>query len=59
VVVAFAFVLNQVVLVLAGLILDDGSRGRVLAQLAAMVSYTATVFLLSRLWAFKDARATR
>jgi putative flippase GtrA len=59
VVVAFAFVLNQGVLVLTGLVLDDGSRGRVLAQLAAMVSYTATVFLLSRSWAFKDARATR
>ena len=58
VVVAFAFMLNQGVLVLAGLVLDEGSRGRVLAQLAAIVSYTATVFLLSRSWVFKDARAT-
>jgi putative flippase GtrA len=59
VVVAFAFLLNQAVLVLTGLVLGDGAHGRILAQLAAMASYTATVFLFSRCWAFKDARATR
>jgi putative flippase GtrA len=57
VVVATAFLLNQCVLVLTGLILGDSTRGRLLAQLSAMISYTATVFLLSRLWAFKNARA--
>jgi putative flippase GtrA len=57
VVVATAFLLNQCVLVLSGFILGDSTRGRLLAQLAAMTSYTATVFLLSRFWAFKNARA--
>ena len=55
VVMLLAFGLNQVVLTVAGIALPDDKLGRATAQLVAMATYTATQFLLFRLWAFRPA----
>lgn len=51
----FAFALNQMVLQIAGRILGDGAGPHLLAQLIAMSTYTATNFVLCRLWVFRRA----
>lgn len=48
-----AFALNQLVLTLAGGALPATRLGHTAAQLIAMASYTATQFLLFRLWVFR------
>lgn len=54
-VMLFAFVLNQAVLTLAGLALPPDRLGHAAAQLLAMGTYTATQFVLFRLWVFRPA----
>ena len=49
---AAAFTLNQAVLAIAGWALDDGALARTASQLAAMASYTLTLFVLCRRWVF-------
>jgi putative flippase GtrA len=56
-VMLFAFGLNQAVLTLAGLALPQTRLGHTLAQLTAMATYTATQFLLFRLWVFRPTRS--
>jgi putative flippase GtrA len=53
-VMLFAFALNQAVLTLAGLALPQSRLGHTLAQLLAMGTYTATQFVLFRLWVFRS-----
>lgn len=48
-----AFGLNQLVLFAAGHWVPRGPLGQTVAQGAAAVSYTATLFLLSHYWVFK------
>jgi putative flippase GtrA len=50
--VAFAFAVNQGVLTLAHLLVPPGAVFDVAAQGVAVVSYTATLFLLSHFWVF-------
>jgi len=50
-----AFALNQLVLSLAGSALPATRLGHAAAQLIAMASYTATQFVLFRLWVFRAA----
>jgi putative flippase GtrA len=54
-VMLFAFALNQVVLMLAGELLPPDRLGHAAAQLTGMAAYTATQFLLFRLWVFRPA----
>ena len=54
--VAAAFLLNQAVLTLTGRALGDGAAAHAAAQVAAMGSYTAALFLLSYLWVFRHGR---
>jgi putative flippase GtrA len=56
-VMLFAFGLNQAVLTLAGVALPQTRLGHTLAQLMAMGTYTATQFVLFRVWVFRAARA--
>ena len=53
--VASAFALNQAVLQLAIGQLGRAGPGAVLSQAASAVSYTVTLFILCRLWVFRDA----
>jgi putative flippase GtrA len=55
IVMAAAFVLNQLVLTLTGVVLPDDKLGRAAAQLAGMATYTTAQFLLFRLWVFRPA----
>nr|WP_172263636.1 GtrA family protein [Caulobacter sp. RHG1] len=50
--VALAFAINQGVLTLARFVVPPGAVFDVAAQGAAVVSYTATLFLLSHFWVF-------
>ncbi|HEY3887278.1 MAG TPA: GtrA family protein [Caulobacteraceae bacterium] len=50
---AGAFVLNQIVLRLAGAALGGGSAQHVAAQLMAMAVYSVALFFLCRLWVFR------
>lgn len=50
-----AFGLNQLALTLAGIGLPDGPLGRAAAQLVGMTTYTASQFVLFRLWVFRPA----
>ena len=50
-----AFGLNQVALTLAGIGLPDDRLGRAAAQLVGMTTYTASQFVLFRLWVFRPA----
>lgn len=50
-----AFGLNQLALTVAGIALPDDRLGRAAAQLAGMATYTATQFLLFRIWVFRPA----
>lgn len=52
-----AFGCNQAVLTIAGGVLPHDKLGRFAAQLAAITTYTATQFLLFRLWVFRPAKA--
>jgi putative flippase GtrA len=54
-VMAVAFALNQLVLMLAGGVLPQDRLGHAAAQLAGMATYTATQFALFRLWVFRPA----
>lgn len=54
-VMLFAFSLNQMVLMVAGAVLPPDRLGHAAAQLVAMATYTATQFLLFRLWVFRPA----
>lgn len=56
--VAVAFALNQGVLSLAHLVLPHGRLFDVLAQGAAVASYTAVLFLLSHFWVFAHQPTT-
>lgn len=53
--VAAAFALNQGVLALAQRVLPPGPTFGVVAQGAAVASYTAALFLLSHFWVFAHA----
>lgn len=55
-VIGIAFAVNQAVLYAAGLIMPPGKLGHTAAQVLAMGSYTATQFVLFRLWVFGPAR---
>ena len=57
IVVASAFLLNQLVLRLAGAVLGPGALPHLLAQLMAMGTYTVTTFLACRLWVFRPGEA--
>jgi putative flippase GtrA len=48
-----AFVLNQGVLRAAGVAFGGGALAHVAAQLTAMAAYTASLFVLCRLWVFR------
>ena len=48
-----AFVLNQIVLRLAGAALGGGSAQHIAAQLMAMAVYSVALFFLCRLWVFR------
>lgn len=48
-----AFGLNQLVLAAAGHVVPPGPLGQTVAQGAAAVSYTVTLFLLSHYWVFR------
>lgn len=48
-----AFGLNQLVLAIAGHVVPPGALGQTVAQGAAAVSYTVTLFLLSHYWVFR------
>jgi putative flippase GtrA len=50
---ACAFVLNQIVLRVAGAVLGGGSVQHVAAQLMAMAVYSVALFFLCRLWVFR------
>jgi putative flippase GtrA len=50
-----AFALNQGALRVAGLVLGGGAVQHVAAQLAAMATWTLTLFTLCRLWVFRPA----
>jgi len=50
---ATAFALNQGVLRGAGLLLGTGAAHRLIAQMAAMAVYSATLFILCRMWVFR------
>jgi putative flippase GtrA len=50
---AAAFLLNQGVLRMAGAALGGGAAHRLAAQLMAMAAYSATLFLICRLWVFR------
>ncbi len=50
-----AFLLNQAVLTLAGIVLGPGAVQHMAAQLAGMAWYTITVFLACRFWVFRPA----
>jgi putative flippase GtrA len=52
-----AFTLNQLVLSLAGGLLPQTNAGHAAAQLAGIATYTATQFVLLRLWVFRTVRA--
>lgn len=54
--VAAAFFLNQAVLMLASRTLGDSAVAHAAAQITAMGSYTAALFLLSYLWVFRPQR---
>jgi putative flippase GtrA len=54
-VMALAFALNQAVLTIAGAALPQDRLGHAAAQLVAMATYTATQFVLFRLWVFRAA----
>ena len=56
--VAAAFLLNQAALMLASRALGEGAGAHAAAQIAAMGSYTAALFLLSYLWVFKPGDGT-
>ncbi len=50
-----AFVLNQLVLHVAGLALGAGPVRHLAAQLMAMAAYSVAMFFLCRLWVFRPA----
>ena len=54
---AFAFLLNQLVLLGMGRFLGNGVAAHLAAQLTAMASYTITNFLLCRHWVFLEKSA--
>jgi putative flippase GtrA len=54
--IAFAFLFNQFVLSFLTAFSEAGSPA--LAQLAALATYTATMFLLCRFWVFADRGTT-
>lgn len=51
---AFAFCINQLVLLGMGQLLDDRPVSRLIAQMTAMASYTLANFLLCRYWVFRE-----
>lgn len=51
---AAAFALNQGVLYVGGLVLGAGRLPHIGAQVAAMLSYSALLFVLCRSWVFRD-----
>jgi putative flippase GtrA len=51
--IATAFAVNQGVLTAGAALLPHGDLGRTVAQVCAIASYTATQFLLMRLWVFR------
>jgi putative flippase GtrA len=53
--VAAAFLLNQAVLRLAGMTLAAGSIQHIAAQLMAMATYSIALFVICRLWVFREA----
>lgn len=54
--VAAAFLLNQVVLAAMLAVVPPTATGRTAAQLAAMVAYSVTMFVLSYRWIFAPPR---
>ena len=51
-----AFLLNQLMLLVAGRVLGAGAAAHLGAQLAGLATYTVTNFLLCRYWVFPDRR---
>jgi putative flippase GtrA len=54
---AFAFLLNQLVLLCMGYVLGAGPAAHLTAQLGALATYTVTNFLLCRYWVFREQNA--
>jgi putative flippase GtrA len=50
-----AFLFNQAVLKLSGVVLGPGALQHMAAQLAGMACYTITVFLACRFWVFRPS----